>query len=168
MGHPALQHGCIDSFRLVVHMEQSYRRQPHDRAVTGGGGVTATRQRLAGPPEAVQRLRRGNANVEATPVHAIVAFPAPAQEPGGKVIRLQPAPGQQGIRQAQRHAGVVGPLPGFQVEGPATHRDGQVLVGIPHLELERGADGVANSQSQQAPHGTVPAGINRAHDRPPD
>ena len=132
-----------------------HRRQAHQRTVAGAVGIGAAAQRLAGGPEGLQRAGRGSPDVEALAGHRVVALLVPPAEALDQVARVQPARSEQGICQAQRHAGVVGPLAGREAERAAAHQVGNGWLRIPPSELERRAERVPERQPDQRPLGTV-------------
>jgi hypothetical protein len=78
----------------------------------------------------------------------------PAQEAIEEIRLIQAAAGQETVGQAQRHARIVGPLPGLQSKRPSADdvRDGRSRVAVFKLKgrPECIADGEANETAQAA------------------
>src|SRR5690606_6074477 len=92
---------------------------------------------------------RRDADVETGASDTVVAVAEPANVALQLVDRVEAASLDKALRQTQRHAGVVSPLSGHQLEGSATDHVCHRLESARSFELECGAEGVANSQPEQ-------------------
>ena len=121
-----------------------WERCSSERAVARRPWVPRPAHRLAAPLEPPQRRLRGAADGEAAAGDRALTLAPPAHEPLHQIALVEPAFGQERVGEAERHAGVVGPLPRPEPERPAARHVLERRIGIPGRELERGADGVAD------------------------
>src|SRR5690606_21229087 len=113
--------------------------------------------------EPVEGPGRGAADVEAPAGRRPVAVAPPGGVAAELVGGVEAARVEERLAEAHRHRGVVGPLARPQAEGPATDHVGDRLERPRRRELHRRADGIADGEADQRPHGTVAGG----HAHPP-
>src|SRR5262245_1477389 len=118
--------------------------QSHNRAIAAGPvrAVAGSKSVLVGD-EIAQRISGGDADVEAAPVHGILACFPPLNVTVGLVIQV-PACRGDAVGQGQGHARIVGPLPGLQTVRPAVSvasNQGKAAWG---LELDSGPQSIAH------------------------
>jgi hypothetical protein len=111
-------------------------------------GIDATGQRLAALLEAAQGRPSGHPDVEAAPGAAPETLSLPPHVAAHLVDHIETGARHQALRQAERHTRVIGPLPGLQAEGAASHHVFDRLERPRRLEFERGAEGVARSKAK--------------------
>jgi hypothetical protein len=139
-------------------------RELHERAVAGGVRRDVAGVGLPGALEALEGRTRRVADVEAAAGGRPLAVAVPAPVALELVDRVEAAPGQQRVGQAQRHRRVVGPRAGGQVERPAADHVGHRREGPGRLELDGGAERVADGQPEQGAAEAV-AAVGAAHAR---
>ncbi|MNZ97344.1 hypothetical protein D3C78_1165770 [compost metagenome] len=88
----------------------------------------------------------GVANVKALAIGTVFPAPVPTHQCFGKGGEVKRSFGQVGIRQAERHAGVVSPLSRGQLEGAAANHVAH-LCSITRQKLEGSTHGITYRQA---------------------
>ncbi|MNH21983.1 hypothetical protein D3C79_818220 [compost metagenome] len=123
-------------------------RKPDQRTVASsrGLGIPLPSKPLSFPP--FERAPSDIADVETAPIDAVLALAVPTHQCVCKSREIEPALGLVSIRQAQRHAGIVGPLAGRQTEWATTdHVCNLALTAA--LKLQCGPHRITDCQAQQ-------------------
>ena len=110
--------------------------------------VSGASERIAHVLESAQGLDVGVANAKAVAGAQHVTFAPPFDVALHLVARVEAAAFSEAGGKAQRHRGVISPVPRFQVERPAADHVTDGSERAWWLEFERGANGVANGQAQ--------------------
>ncbi|MNF82871.1 hypothetical protein D3C84_651820 [compost metagenome] len=95
---------------------------------------------------AFQCVAGGITNVEAPAIGTVFSTPVPAHQRIGIGCKVKRFLGQIGIRQAERHAGVVSPLSRGQLEGAAANHVAH-LCSITRQKLEGSTHGITYRQA---------------------
>src|SRR4051812_7522184 len=139
----------LDGRLLGARVREHDRREAHDRAVAGGAWVGGAGIRAAGRQEPDERGANGAADVEARAGAAEMPLAPPADVALELVDRVEAAPLDQALREAERHRRVVRPLTRLQAERPAADHVRQRLERARRAKLDRRADGVAGREAEQ-------------------
>lgn len=140
--------GVVEYGRDIRAIEHGDWGQPHNGTVSRAVWVGGAAKGVAIAFKGVQRGAHGDANVKATAVAAHIAMIHPVTIPLHLVGGVKPPALHQTMRQAQRHGGIVRPLPGFQPKRPAAHHIRQWRKRPAWLKLHRRAHRVAAGQPQ--------------------
>src|SRR5947208_5167024 len=139
----------------VVHVRRlaGTAREAHEGSVPSGGGIRGTARGIAGAFEAHEGRAHGVADVEAPSGRAQVAVAPPADVAHELVDRVEAAPLDQALGEAERHGRVVGPGPGGEVERTAADELGDGAEGAGRAEFKGGTEGVAEGETQEGAAG---------------
>ncbi|MCY1428547.1 hypothetical protein D9M71_444360 [compost metagenome] len=154
VGHAALRDAFPPACRQRVPAEDCRRRKADDGAIASRRGVIVALPGNTLAQPAFKGIARGIADIETTTVGTV--FPAPVPTDQGICVSgvIELALAHIRVCQAQRHAGVISPLTRNEVER-ATPDHVAHLPPVAGLELERGADRIADGQAKQRALGAV-------------
>lgn len=156
MGGQALAPGDFFGGGGVRRGEDRRRRQPHQRAIAGLVYVVrAFAGDLAISPVIGERVASGRPDVETAALDAVLALFPPSHETIEKLTLVEAFVGDQRVRQAQRHTGVVGPFAGLKAKWAAADDVDHGRMGVAPRKLQRGPKSIADRQAEKRADGAI-------------
>lgn len=141
--------GLLDGLPGVVVEKHGHRGQAHEGAVAGGEGVCGAAQGVASLLEGREGGADRRADVEAFPGAAEIAFAPPPAVALHLVPGIHTPAGDQALRQAEGHGGVVRPLARLQPEGAAADHVHEGPEGAGGTEFNGRSQGIADGEADE-------------------
>src|SRR6185437_6211010 len=129
-------------------------RQPHDAAIA----LVAHRHRdieRANALEILESPARPDTDADGLSAAAILAEPVPAQKAFQQIAFIEAAEREEGFGKTDRHCRIVRPFAGREPVRAARGEIGKARIAIPLAPFDRGAQRVADRQTEQGAERTV-------------